>query len=118
MATSTLAPCQLFYIVSLDSASKPIPSTMRAKNNAKLDVGYKCVEARVTGAPPPAPPAGYYQCKSQLRYWYQIKFVPNGTGTTQSVIVPNSMIAVKGHPISAQNGYCWIEQPVFLKLPA
>lgn len=81
--------CGPYYFVHLSSSGDPIPSTMFAKNNNKIDAGYKCMEARVTGLPM-TPPVGYVQCRKGLRYWYQVDRLGK--------VLPNSFISVIGVP--------------------
>lgn len=93
----------LYYFVHLDAEGRPIPGTMYGKqDNNKIDAGYKCREARVTGLPMTAP-VGYVACTKNptgLRYWYQVVSIPTGGGNSRNEIVPNSMIAVRGVPQS------------------
>ena len=88
----------LFYFVYLDEFNHPIPGTMFSKNNNKVQ-GCNQKIARLTGSVM-TPTSGQIQCfsKNGLRYWYQVKSVPTGSGSAKNVIVPNSMIAVKGVP--------------------
>jgi hypothetical protein len=79
----------LYYFVHLDADENPIPGTMYGKNNNKIDTGYKCRQARLTGEVMTVP-EGSVQCIGPLRYWYQLD--------QQGDIRPNSMIAVQGVP--------------------
>jgi len=107
MSTTTSRTC-LYYFVHLDEAQHPIPGTMYAKaNNNKIDQGYKCREARLTGTVMEAP-AGYVQCfpSNGLRYWYQLDSKGN--------ILPNSLVAVKGVPKQTGGRPCqYIEYKIF-----
>jgi len=90
---------KLYYFVHLDADNRPIPDTMFSKKQARSNPCSTKI-APVTGLPM-TPPAGWQACTknpSGLRYWYQITtFIPAG-GTPQPVILPNSMIAVRGVP--------------------
>lgn len=99
--------CPIYYFVHLDSDEFPIPGTMYGKSTNKIDKGYKCREARLTGTVMTAP-SGYVQCfpSNGFRYWYQLDGNAN--------IVPNSLIAVKGIPTSTGGRPCqFIEYKIF-----
>jgi hypothetical protein len=103
MATAT-KNC-IFYFVKLDSELRPIPGTMYSKQNNKIDPGYKCREARLTGLPMETP-EGFTQCRNGLRYWYQLD--------SHGAILPNSLIAVKGIPTKTGGRPCqYIEFKIF-----
>lgn len=93
MATLGVLSNCLFYFVSLDSNNFPIPSTMRAKDNNRLDTGYTiCDEVRL----PPYQMTGtgsQVQCfpANKLRYFYKVSKL---TGA----ILPNSMWSQLGKP--------------------
>ncbi len=103
-----------YYFVHLDSEERPIPGTMFGKpNSKKIDKGYKCREALLTGLPMTAP-AGYVQCDKPLRYWYQVKSTPTGGGDSASKVVANSLIAVRGVPKGPAGRSCqYVEYKVF-----
>jgi hypothetical protein len=96
----------LYYFVHLDANENPIPGTMYSKsNNNKIDTGYKCRQARLTGQVMTAS-EGYVQCIGPLRYWYQLD--------QQGNIRPNSMIAVQGVPKGQAGRSCqYVEYKVF-----
>ena len=102
--------CSLFYFVHLDEDKRPIPGTMFSKRNNKIDQGYECREARLTGQVMTAP-EGYVQCSSGLRYWYQLD--------SKGKIKPNSLIAVKGIPTQTGGRPCqFIEYKIFKPVTA
>lgn len=98
MATTTLNPCSTFYFIHLDENGKPIPGTMFAKDNAKIDKGYKCTEAALPNTQSQVP-AGKKQCfgPNHLRYYYKVN---SQTGQ----VLSNSFWSQLGKPESMCTG--------------
>lgn len=100
----------LTYFIHLDSEGLPIDDTMFSKqNNAHIDKGYGCREARLTNTQMDIP-AGHVPCyhKNHFRYFYKVNKL---TGK----ILPNSFFHQIGKPKSMCVGvYSILEYKPFL----
>ena len=97
--STTTSPCKTFYFVHLNENQEPIPSTMFAKNNAKLDKGYSGCNEALLSTTQMTIPAGKSRCfkKSHFRYFYKVN-----SQTRQ--ILQNSMWQQIGKPRTMCSG--------------
>lgn len=91
---AAIAKACTFYFIHLSEVGLPIPSTMFAKHNNKIDHGLHCREARLSPTQMIVP-VGHKACyhKSHFRYFYKVDI-------RSGAILPNSFFQRVGKPRS------------------